>query len=107
MCRLTSEKVPYFNGPIYLQNKTQVGKVEEIFGQIQSAFFTIKMAQGVAAGSYAEGDTFYTDPAKLLPLERFLPQPKCVTARHVTSRPIDRSHRLRGARAHSARSSGD
>jgi len=25
-------QVPYFNGPIFLENKTQVGKVEEIFG---------------------------------------------------------------------------
>ena len=26
-------QVPYFNGPIFLENKTQVGKVEEIFGR--------------------------------------------------------------------------
>jgi len=26
--------VPYFNAPIFLQNKTQVGKIEEIFGSI-------------------------------------------------------------------------
>lgn len=27
-------QVPYFNAPMYLQNKTQIGKVEEIFGCI-------------------------------------------------------------------------
>lgn len=27
-------QVPYFNAPIFLQNKTQVGKIEEIFGSI-------------------------------------------------------------------------
>jgi hypothetical protein len=32
--KLTNEKVAYFNAPIYLQNKTQIGKVEEIFGPI-------------------------------------------------------------------------
>ena len=32
--RLTNHKVPYFNAPIYLQNKTQIGKVQEIFGPI-------------------------------------------------------------------------
>ena len=37
MTRLTNEKVPYFNAPIYLQNKTQIGKVEEIFGPINEA----------------------------------------------------------------------
>ena len=26
--------MPYFNAPIFLQNKTQVGKIEEIFGKI-------------------------------------------------------------------------
>lgn len=28
------------------------------------------------ATSYSQGDKFYIDPAKLLPLEKFLPQPK-------------------------------
>ena len=26
--------MPYFNAPIFLQNKTQIGKIEEIFGAI-------------------------------------------------------------------------
>lgn len=35
--RLTNEKIPYFNAPIYLQNKTQIGKVDEIFGPINES----------------------------------------------------------------------
>ncbi len=35
--KLTNEKVPYFNAPIYLQNKTQIGKVDEIFGPINES----------------------------------------------------------------------
>lgn len=35
--KLTHEKIPYFNAPIYLQNKTQIGKVEEIFGPINES----------------------------------------------------------------------
>jgi len=35
--KLTNEKIPYFNAPIYLENKTQIGKVEEIFGPINEA----------------------------------------------------------------------
>ncbi|CAI5982641.1 unnamed protein product [Closterium sp. NIES-65] len=102
--RLTvGEKVPYFNAPIYLENKTQIGKVEEIFGPInepvsavecgedglsavrwgliaadggrQGAYFSIKMQEGVVATSYSPGDKFFIDPMKLLPLQRFLPQP--------------------------------
>jgi hypothetical protein len=32
VCTSTNEKVPYFNAPIYLENKTQIGKIDEIFG---------------------------------------------------------------------------
>ena len=67
-------QVPYFNGPIFLENKTQVGKVEEIFGPINASMFTIKMAEGVVASSYKKGDRFHISPDKLLPMERFLPQ---------------------------------
>ncbi len=76
VCKLTNAMIPYFNAPIYLDNKTQVGKVEEVFGPINSVYFTIKMSDGVVATSYSDGDKFFIDPAKLLPLERFLPQPK-------------------------------
>ncbi|KAI3897058.1 hypothetical protein MKW92_016713, partial [Papaver armeniacum] len=74
--KLTHSKIPYFNAPIYLQNKTQIGKVDEIFGPIHESLFSVKMMEGIVATSYAAGDKFYIDPAKLLPLERFLPQPK-------------------------------
>jgi H/ACA ribonucleoprotein complex subunit 1 len=70
----THTQVPYFNGPIFLENKTQVGKVEEIFGPINASMFTIKMAEGIVATSYAKGDKFHISPDKLLPMERFLPQ---------------------------------
>lgn len=76
--KLTNEKIPFFNAPIYLQNKTQIGKVDEIFGPINESYFSIKMMEGIVATSYASGDKFYIDPAKLLPLARFLPQPKYV-----------------------------
>jgi H/ACA ribonucleoprotein complex subunit 1 len=32
-CLLT-DKVPYFNGRIFLQNKEEIGKIDEIFGPI-------------------------------------------------------------------------
>lgn len=35
--KLTNEKVPFFNAPIYLKNMTQIGKVDEIFGPINEA----------------------------------------------------------------------
>ncbi|KAL6539898.1 hypothetical protein OROHE_011669 [Orobanche hederae] len=74
--KLTNEKIPYFNAPVYLQNKTQIGKVDEIFGPINESYFSVKMMEGVVATSYSPGDKFFIDPAKLLPLARFLSQPK-------------------------------
>ena len=38
-------QVPYFNAPMFLQNKTQIGKVEEIFGCINDGV----RAQALAA----------------------------------------------------------
>jgi len=35
--KLTNEKIPFFNAPIYLKNMTQIGKVDEIFGPINDA----------------------------------------------------------------------
>ena len=36
VCKGNIEKVPYFNAPIYLESKTQIGKVDEIFGPMNS-----------------------------------------------------------------------
>ncbi len=35
VCRNTNEKIPYFNAPVYLENKSQIGKVDDIFGPIK------------------------------------------------------------------------
>ncbi|ESX00210.1 hypothetical protein KL919_005087 [Ogataea angusta] len=78
VCKSINEKIPYFNAPIFLENKTQVGKVDEILGPLNEVFFTVKPSEGVQATSFKEGDKFYIAGDKLLPLERFLPKPKAV-----------------------------
>ncbi|KAL5490120.1 GAR1 [Sanghuangporus weigelae] len=70
------DKVPHFNAPIYLQNKSEIGKVDEILGPINEVFFSVKMAQGMVASSFKRGDKVYIGGDKLLPIERFLPKPK-------------------------------
>lgn len=74
----SQQKIPYFNAPIYLENKTQIGKVDEILGPLNEVFFTVKLQEGVQAGSFKAGDKVFIAPDKLLPLERFLPKPKAV-----------------------------
>lgn len=78
VCRSINTKIPYFNAPIYLENKTQIGKVDEILGPLNEVYFTIKCSEGVQAATFKDGDKFFIAPDKLLPIERFLPKPKVV-----------------------------
>ncbi|KAH9431737.1 H/ACA snoRNP pseudouridylase subunit [Pyricularia oryzae] len=75
-CESINPKIPHFSAPIYLENKTAVGKVDEILGPLNQVFFTIKPSEGIQAGAFKAGDRFYIAQEKLLPLERFLPKPK-------------------------------
>lgn len=61
---------------MYLENKSSIGKVDEILGPINQVYFTIKPSEGIQATSFKEGDKVYIAGDKLLPLERFLPKPK-------------------------------
>ncbi|KZT66716.1 Gar1-domain-containing protein [Daedalea quercina L-15889] len=73
---LMPEKVPYFNAPIYLANKSLIGKVDEILGPINEVYFSVTMEEGMVATSFKKGDKVYIGGDKLLPVERFLPKPK-------------------------------
>ena len=68
-------KIPYFNAPIFLENKTQIGKVDEILGPINEVHFTVKLDAGIVASSFKSKDKVYIGTDKLLPLDRFLPKP--------------------------------
>lgn len=45
--------------------------MDEIFGPINMAMFTIKMDPGIVAKSFEENDLVYIGTDKLLPLSRF------------------------------------
>ncbi|KAI9147862.1 H/ACA ribonucleoprotein complex subunit GAR1 [Paramyrothecium foliicola] len=75
-CESINPKIPQFNAQIFLENKTAIGKVDEVLGPINQVFFTIKPTEGIQATSFKEGDKFYIAGEKLLPFERFLPKPK-------------------------------
>ena len=84
---LMADKVPHFNAPIYLQNKSVIGRVDEILGPINEVYFSVKMGDGMVASSFKKGDKVYIGGDKLLPLERFLPKPKVAggTSTHTHS----------------------
>jgi len=91
LCHLsTPTKIPYFNAPIYLQNKTQIGKVDEILGPINEVYFTVKMEQGMMAASFKKEDKVFIGGDKLLPIERFLPKPKIAGAKGAFTHPLAR-----------------
>ena len=71
VCRLTHVMVPYFNAGIYLQNKSKLGKVEEVFGPVTKVYFTVKTDAGVPTGSFKLDDKFFIGSDKLLPMARF------------------------------------
>lgn len=68
------ENVPYFNAPIYLENKEQIGKVDEIFGNVKDYSISVKLSENMKADHFKTAQKLFIDPAKLLPLARFLPQ---------------------------------
>lgn len=70
VCESSNPKVPYFNAPIYLENKTPIGKVDEVLGPINQVYFTIKPQDGIVATSFKSGDKVYIGGDKLLPLEK-------------------------------------
>jgi len=72
----TNPKIPYFNADIFLENKTKIGKVDEILGPINKVYFSVKPQEGIVATSFKSGDKVFISSDKLLPLERFLPKPK-------------------------------
>ncbi|XP_059489714.1 probable H/ACA ribonucleoprotein complex subunit 1 [Neocloeon triangulifer] len=69
------ESVPYFNAPIYNEDKSQIGKVDEIFGTVRNYYISVKLSDTVNAQSFKPKQKVFIDPAKLLGLQRFLPQP--------------------------------
>ena len=51
-----------------------MGKVDEIFGTLRDFFVSIKLQGDVKAKSFEKDQMLYIDPAKLLPLQRFVPR---------------------------------
>lgn len=75
MLKSEIEDVPYFNAPIFLENKSQIGKIDEIFGTLRDYSVSVKLSDNMKSSSFVPKQKLFIDPAKLLPLQRFLPQP--------------------------------
>ncbi|KAK8097321.1 H/ACA ribonucleoprotein complex- subunit Gar1/Naf1 [Apiospora kogelbergensis] len=76
VCESNNPKVPMFGAQIFLENKTSVGKVDEVLGPINQVYYTIKPSEGIVATSFQPGDKFFIGGDRLLPMDKFLPKPK-------------------------------
>lgn len=54
---------------------SQIGKIDEIFGTLRDYSVSVKLGDNMRASSFTPKQKLFIDPAKLLPLQRFLPQP--------------------------------
>lgn len=52
VCKVEIEDVPFFNAPIYLENKEQIGKIDEIFGNLRDYFVSIRLGENMKASSF-------------------------------------------------------
>ncbi|CXJ11928.1 H/ACA ribonucleoprotein complex subunit 1, putative [Plasmodium berghei] len=82
--------VPYFNGRIFLENKEEIGKVEEVLGPINEFYFSVKLKEGILAKSFSSDTKFYIDESQTLPLSRFLPQDKSAEKKNPKKKKTNR-----------------
>lgn len=68
------ERVPIFNRPLYLENKTKIGVIDDVFGPITDFMFSVKCDPGVQPTSFKADQTIYMNPEHFLPMSRFLPK---------------------------------
>lgn len=52
VAKVDIEDVPYFNAPIYTEEKQQIGKIDEIFGNIRDYYVSIKLSENIKASSF-------------------------------------------------------
>lgn len=52
VCKVEIEDVPFFNAPIYLENKEQIGKIDEIFGNLRDYYVSVRLGDNMKAGSF-------------------------------------------------------
>lgn len=50
------EQVPFFNAPIYTENKQHIGKIDEIFGNIRDYYVSVKLSDNIKASSFKKDD---------------------------------------------------
>ena len=74
-CNILEKKVPLLMRTIYMENKTAIGKVDDVFGPVSAPGIAIKPNEGVKGESFKEGDKVYADPFEIRDVTFFMPKP--------------------------------
>ena len=53
------DKVPIFNRPLYLENKSKIGVIDDVFGPIADFMFSVKCDTGVKPTSFKDGQNIH------------------------------------------------
>lgn len=54
--KVDMEDVPFFNAPVYLENKQSIGKIDEIFGNLHDYYVSVKLTTDIKASSFNVDD---------------------------------------------------
>ena len=65
-------QVPRFNAFVYTQALVKIGRIDEVFGNIDDILFSVRPAPGVQPNSFTEGDEVYCSVTKIDPVEKII-----------------------------------
>lgn len=54
--KVDMEDVPFFNAPVYLENKQSIGKIDEILGNLHDYYVSVKLTTDLKASSFNVND---------------------------------------------------
>lgn len=69
------EDVPYFNAAVFNEDKKQIGKIDEIFGNMKEYWVSVKLCEDILKNSFSSQEKVFVNPTKLISFQKFLPQP--------------------------------
>eukprot|EP01130_Rhizamoeba_saxonica_P000536 TRINITY_DN1050_c3_g1_i1.p1 TRINITY_DN1050_c3_g1~~TRINITY_DN1050_c3_g1_i1.p1 ORF type:complete len:174 (-),score=68.90 TRINITY_DN1050_c3_g1_i1:82-603(-) len=69
--QMDSNQVPKFSSPVFLQNKTRFGQIDEIFGPINNVHFSVNLDDGYNSSTLEENMICYISPDRLLYADMF------------------------------------
>lgn len=55
VCKLTHKDIPYFNAPVYNEKHTEIGKIDDVLGRVDSPMFSVTPLENLSPESFTIG----------------------------------------------------